>query len=149
MKRIGFFVFFDPDGIVDDYVLYLLEHIKPFLNFLVVISNGELGLEQKNKLTRYGDLYIERINKGFDFGAWKEALLYHFSRSDLANYDELLFFNDTFYGPIISLDKIFDHFDNTSSGLWGLTRFGETIRNGQLYKPFIQTYFWGCKQSFF
>lgn len=41
MNRIGIYFFYDKDGIVDDYVPYFLEKLKPFCRRLVVVASGK------------------------------------------------------------------------------------------------------------
>ena len=42
MKRIGVFVLYDEDGIVDDFIEYLLLKMREVLNKLVIVVNGDL-----------------------------------------------------------------------------------------------------------
>ena len=39
-KKIGVFIFFDRDGIVDDYVTYLLDDLVNSLDDLIIILNS-------------------------------------------------------------------------------------------------------------
>ena len=41
-KRLGLFIFYDRDGIVDDYVEYLLHDICPNFDHLTILSNSFL-----------------------------------------------------------------------------------------------------------
>jgi len=150
MKRVCIFVFFDKDGIVDNYILFLLEKLKPYFEKLLVVSNGLLDNCNKQRLLRFSDILVERENKGFDFGAWKQIIFSNrFGIRFLEKFDEIFFINDTFYGPICGLDDVFEDFDKSTCDIWGLTRFGETMEGNTLYPPFIQTYFWACKRKIF
>lgn len=139
---LGIFVFFDKDGIVDDYVKYLIDAIKPFLKKLIVVSNGYLNKKNRDELIVRADEYFERENRGFDFGAWKEIFCYRFSRDYWDTYETVLCFNDTFYGPIFPLDDVFEKIMTSNGDLWGLTRFGRVRFQEQFVPFFIQTYFW-------
>jgi rhamnosyltransferase len=45
MKRLGIFCFFEKDGIVDQYVEYLICDLKKNLEKLVVVINGDIRNE--------------------------------------------------------------------------------------------------------
>ena len=47
MRRIGIFVFFDANGIVDRYIPYMLEDLMKNLERLVVVVNGKITDEGK------------------------------------------------------------------------------------------------------
>ena len=74
-NRLAIFFFFDEEGIVDDYIIYLLNSIKHNIKHLLVVSNGQLCFEGKKKLETITDVILERENKGFDVWAYKEALV--------------------------------------------------------------------------
>ena len=42
MRRIGIFVFFDADGIVDRYIPYMLTDLMKNLERLVIVVNGKI-----------------------------------------------------------------------------------------------------------
>ena len=50
MNRLGIFVFYDRDGIVDTYVEYLLATLKKHLGKLAVVCNGNLSCEGMERL---------------------------------------------------------------------------------------------------
>ena len=41
MKRLGIFVFYDEDGIVDRYVQYYLEQMSFVLDRIIIVSNSD------------------------------------------------------------------------------------------------------------
>ena len=124
MRRLGIFCFHEPQGIVDDYVLYLLESLRPFLERLRIVCNGRLSDEGRRRLSAFSSEITERPNEGFDMGAWRAAILDEGDR--LASYDELLLFNDSFYGPLYPWDEVFDAMTaKPSLDFWGLTVHGQ------------------------
>lgn len=152
MKRLGIFVFFDKHGIVDRYVVYLLKKLEVFLDKLVIICNG--NLKEREKLAQFTqDIYI-RLNQGFDAAAWQYAFLDLIPRSELSTYDEVVLFNDTFFGPIYPLEDVFEKMDRMKCDFWGLTSHAESIDPMGTcpygYWPeHIQTYFWGIRKELF
>ena len=65
-KRLGLFIFYDRDGIVDDYVEYLLQDISENFTRLVILSNSTLEVSEQKKLEKYSSDIIIRENKGLD-----------------------------------------------------------------------------------
>lgn len=126
MKRLGVFVFYDRDSIVDDYVLYLLDDMMRHLDDLVILSNSSLSRKEKNKFFKYTKTIIERENKGLDAGAWCE---YFRGTKDYCNYDEVVCFNDTFFGPLYPFQEMFDAMAAKDVDFWGLSQ-GHTHRDG-------------------
>lgn len=137
MKRLAIFVFYDKDGIVDRYVLYYLKSLRDIVDRLVIISNGHLDCEQKNKLTNFSDKYYERENKGFDVDAYKEGLTNLVGWNCVQQYDEVILCNDTCYGPFISFSEICKEMEQRTVDFWGITKHGKT----QGFSEHIQSYF--------
>ena len=69
MKRLGVFVFYDPQGVVDDYVLYLLGAVRSVCTEMVTVCNGKLTDEGRERLSQYSDAVFCRDNQGMDAGA--------------------------------------------------------------------------------
>lgn len=121
MTRLGLFVFFDPQGIVDDYVLHLLEALRPHFTKLVVISNGELGGTAQSRLNRYADSLFTRENRGLDAAAYKAGLVSFCGWEEAERYDEVVLINDTFYGPIHSFTDMFAEMSDRELDFWGIS----------------------------
>lgn len=117
-KRLGILIFFDAEGIVDDYVTYLLNDFKSCCQDIVIICNGDVNPKGLEKLCKYTKKIIKRENTGLDAGALKE---YFESTKEYLNYDEVVIMNDTFFGPFYSFNKIFDTMNLKDIDFWGLT----------------------------
>lgn len=125
-NRLGVFVFYDRDGIVDDYVPYLLNDLKENLSRLVVVCNGKLTPKGRERLTEITPDVFVHENKGFDAGAYKYAFENYLSWEQLKKYDELVMCNDTFYGPFWPFKEVFDKMDEYAAvDFWGLTVHGK------------------------
>lgn len=144
-KRLGLFVFHDPDGIVDDYVVHLLRDLRRNLADLIVVANGKLSDEGRRKLEACTPEIHVRPNEGFDAGAWKEGLLVHCGFDRLRRYDELVLCNDSFFGPFYPFADVFREMDRRGDDFWGLSVHGEVHGSGLSpygYRPrYLQTYF--------
>lgn len=122
MNRLGIYFFYDKDGIVDDYVTYYLQHLKPFCLELCVVVNEPLTIEGKDKLQKVCDKLIIRKNIGFDSCAYKEAME-SYGFDTLKNYDELLLCNFTCFGPVYPFQEMFDKMAKSNSDFWGITKY--------------------------
>lgn len=151
-NRLGIFVFFDKEGIVDDYVTYLLDDLSKHLKDLVIVCNGKITSNGKKKLEKYSDQIFVRSNIGFDVSAWKEVILEKLDKRFLQSFDEVLLFNDTFYGPLYPFAEVFKAMNEEDIDLWGLTAHAEACpyvsHNETIDIPkFIQSYFYAFRQS--
>ena len=104
-RRLGIFAYFDADGIVDDYVAYLVSEVGKHCVRQVCIVNGTLTQEDADKLRAAGGEVVFRENRGYDITAYSDALL----AQDLSDIDEVLFYNQTIFGPVCPLDAMFAH----------------------------------------
>ena len=136
-------MFYDPEGIVFDYVTYLLNDISKILDRLIIVCNGFIGKEGIKKLSKYSKEIINRENTGFDAAAWKEAIVNHLGKEELKDYDELALFNDSFFGPFVSFKNIFKEMESGNADFWGLSSHGAVgDKEGNVYRPrYIQLYF--------
>jgi lipopolysaccharide biosynthesis protein len=127
-RRVIFYLLFDPRGHVDSYIPYKLERLRPFAEEIIVVSNGELTPEGREALSGVADAVWERDNVGLDVGAYQWALD-RFGAEHLAEFDELILMNYTWYGPIGSFEPVFDAMAGRDLDFWGMTEHGETTPN--------------------
>ena len=147
MNRLGIFTFYDASGIVDDYVVYLLESMQNIIQKLVIIINGTVRDANYNKLKRYSkDIFI-RKNYGYDAGAYKDAFTKFLPYEEQVKWDEIVLFNDTFYGPLYPWKNVFHHMEAEDADFWGLARHPEEIAGDYLITQHIQSYFFVCRKS--
>lgn len=151
-NRLVIYFFFDADGIVDDYNIYMLEDIMKSCKDLLVVSNGKLSEEGRQKFSALTNQILERKNKGFDVGAYKEALL-SVGWEKLAEYEEVILMNYTIMGPVYPFAEMFASMDARKLDFWGITKFHEVkadpygmIRCGYL-REHIQSHFIAVRRS--
>ncbi len=120
-NRCGIFLYYDAQGIVDDYVIYLLKELKPYLRRLLVVINGSVKPEEQTKLESVADEVMPRDNEGFDVGGYR-AGIFHEGLDELAKYDETILFNYTYYGPLFPFSEMFDKMNKMDLDFWGITK---------------------------
>lgn len=119
-ERLGIYFFYDPDGVVDDYVTEFLADMAPNLTDLVIVSNGDLSEEAIKRLWPFTDNLIARDNQGFDVGAYREAME-SVGWDNLATYDEVILMNSTIMGPVYPFAEMFADMDQRDVDFWGIT----------------------------
>lgn len=153
-NRLGIFFFYDKDGIVDNYIIHLLKEMNKNISTLLVVCNGKLTPEGREKLQRVSDDIFVRENVGFDVWAYKEGMEY-LGESELLNYNEVILFNSTFFGPLYPFEEMFDAMASKDLDFWGITKYHKmefdpfgTIKYG--YTPeHIQSHFIAIRESMF
>ncbi|MEG0961858.1 MAG: rhamnan synthesis F family protein [Lachnospiraceae bacterium] len=153
-SRCAIFLYYDRDGIVDKYVTYLLESLKPYISKLLIVCNGTLQPEESKKLEVLADDLLFRENVGFDVGGYREGLFYY-GFQELGKYDEVILLNYTFFGPIFPFSEMFDAMAEKKIDFWGITRHYKVDpdpygANRYGYLPeHIQSYFLVLRNQFF
>ncbi|SEC12784.1 rhamnosyltransferase [Paenibacillus sp. GP183] len=122
VKRLGIFFFYDEQGIVDDYITILLDDMKKNVSDLLVVCNGKLTPEGRVKLNKSTNNIFVRDNVGFDVWAYKQGMeLYGWEK--LADFDEVILFNFTIFGPFFPFKDMFDEMDKRDVDFWGITKY--------------------------
>lgn len=136
MRRCIVFAHYDRDQLVDDHVRFLLRQLRPFAEKVIFISVSASTPELET-LADCCDIALTRENIGYDFMSWKTGLQH---LEDPAQYDEILFVNDSIYGPLFDLGPLIQRSEHLDTDFWGLTRCYEI-------QPHIQSFFFAFRKS--
>ncbi|MCI2056211.1 MAG: rhamnan synthesis F family protein [Oscillibacter sp.] len=143
--RLAIYAFYDKDGIVDDYVTYLLNDLMTVVTDMIVVCNGKLTSAGRHKLMSITPNVVCRDDDGFDVAAWKYAMTEYWDWDKIDAYDELVLLNDSFFGPLYPFKQVFDKMSQRDVDFWGLSAHGRLDGKGLCkygYVPaHIQTYF--------
>lgn len=150
MNRLGIVVLYDANGTVDRYVEFLLSSLQSEIQEYIIVINGYMKDESIQRLRQYtANIYI-RENAGFDAGAYKDVFLQFLPQSVWKNYDEIVLMNDTFFGPVTSMEQIWKLFEADSVDFWGITRHPrQELSDGSIVESHIQSYFIVIKRRLF
>ena len=145
MKKLALYVHHDPKGDVRDYILYCLNGLKEVVDDILFIVNGQITSKARRDVEALGVQILVRENEGFDWWAWKAGLEFY-GYDKIAEYDELLLTNNTYYGPIYPFSEMWAEMDKRDCDFWGISRHPEMdiyIENNPKNKvfEFIQS-FW-------
>jgi rhamnosyltransferase len=120
MRRLAIAFYYDQEGKIDEYYFHLIASIRPFVEKLLVVCNGPVDDEARSRLPEAADSFLIRENEGFDVWAYRAALE-HIGWDELSHFDEILFFNHTFYGPIFPFSEMFSEMDQRHCDFWGIS----------------------------
>lgn len=141
MKRLLLYVHYNKYNQISDHVLYQLRQMKPLFEKVVFISNSYLSVEGQAKLTGLTDDFIQRENKGFDFGAWRDGMEY-IGFEQLKKYDSVTIMNDTCFGPLHDMVPYYAEYEAREVDIWGITNhraYQESKNHG--FAEHIQSYY--------
>ncbi len=119
MKKLAFYHHWDKNDIVDDYSLYSLKALTGFGFKVIFTSNSRLTDTAISKLSPLTADIITRSNQGFDFGAWKQALLKY--RKEVLECESLLLLNNSCFGPVVPLSESFNKMAAIDADYWGIS----------------------------
>ena len=89
MKRIAFYLFYDKDGVVDEYIYFKLKELKKSVDEIFFVSNSKIKANERAKLEQIVDTVYCRDNIGFDVWGYKEAMEIY-GPEKLEHFDELI-----------------------------------------------------------
>lgn len=142
MKRIGIYLTYDNEQIIDRYIGYMLNELKSCVEHLIVVCNEEKVIKGQEFLEQYADEVFYRENIGFDAGGFKDALCRLAGWDKVLKYDELVLVNDSMFGPFKPMRDIFVEMGSRAVDFWGLAMHGEGSNNFVGYvQEHIQSYF--------
>lgn len=132
MRRLVVMAHYDADGEVAPHVRRQVEALGEVADRLVVVSTAGIapGSPAESVLRQRGELVV-RPNVGYDFGSWQVGLSLV---DDLDRYDLVVICNDSYVGPLVGYQQIFDTMDAHRADFWGIT---QTLRRGH----HVQSYF--------
>ncbi|MCL6655302.1 hypothetical protein A6R70_23800 [Agrobacterium rubi] len=120
--RLCLFVHYNSTGSIDGADLHLLQGLRNVSTSVIFISNSPLDGEAENIIADYCDRVIKRSNRGFDFSAWRKGIE-EIGWNTLTQFDEVVFVNNSCWGPVFPLPEVFTHMGQKNVDFWGLTSF--------------------------
>ncbi len=137
MHRLAIFVHYDKDNKVDDYVLYYLKELRIIADDIVFVTTSAITKSYVEKLEKICINIIIRDNIGYDFMSYKIGM----ESLDINLYNEVIICNDSVYGPIYSLQNLFNEMSlNKECDFWGIT-------DSKQFAYHLQSYFIVFKQN--
>jgi hypothetical protein len=131
--KIVLFMHFDRAGRVRPQILEYIRQFKASGRSVVFVTNS--GALQPAAMAALQELcvgVIIRRNRGYDFGAWCDAVEH--LGLPLAATEEVIFANDSVFGPLTPLADVLGRLDYRRADIWGLTESWQ-------YRYHLQSFF--------
>lgn len=120
VRRLLLFAVDDDFGEVDDACLYALTSLKPLATSLVVIVDRRVSSAQRERLGTLADHVLVRQDDRVTSDAYRLALTE--AADDLAQFDEIVFSGNGWFGPLTSMDEVFERMMRAEVDFWELIR---------------------------
>jgi len=146
MTQIAIFAHYDKNKKIEDYVVHLLKEITKIADKIIFVSDCELDTKELDKIRDFIFVSIVGHHGEYDFGSYKRGYLYALENHLLADCEQLIFLNDSCYGPLYPLKEMFEVMDSKNPDVWGITA-GFNSHFGR--ETHIQSYFVVMKPSVF
>ncbi|MDF2990985.1 MAG: hypothetical protein K0S37_1499 [Microbacterium sp.] len=150
-RRLLIYVVYDRRGDVEEYIPFALTHLRERCDRIVVVVNGLLTDQGRAALEPVADEVMVRENRGYDIWGYKEGL--DSVGESIAEFDEVVLANDTWFGPVRPFGPVFDRMDAQPLHFWGMTDHVRVephpfTRTG--YLPYhLQSYWLGVRKEMF
>ncbi len=145
LNRILIYCHYNSYGYLSSHVIYTIKQVRGIFARIIFVSNSPVQKEDIKILNSLVDKIIQRENKGFDFGAWKDAIAAE-GWNSLEKYDSLTLMNDTCFGPLFDMNKVYSKMESANYDFWGITNHKKSFYGmpGKVHKPIpehLQSYF--------
>lgn len=142
MKRVLIFAAYSRNGAVCEDVQDLLRAFRPFADKILFVADNEFSETELQKLKKTAD-WVQCSHHGeYDFGSYKRGLAAAKEKGWLDGAEELIFCNDSCFGPCFPLQEMFAKMDKTDCDFWGIVESREI-------QPHVQSYFWAFREKLF
>ena len=119
-RRCCVFVHFDAGGVVRPHTRDYLQALRQAGFGIIFVTNaGRLEPDSAQWLADHCAQILNRRNRGYDFGAYRDGIAAFFQERVTA--EMLLLANDSLYGPLAPLGEIVGRMDFTAADIWALT----------------------------
>lgn len=147
MRRIIIFAHYDKNNLIQDYVIYYLQELKKVSDKIIFVSDGEIKEKGLKKLQGLVTHIIAKKHGEYDFGSYKRGYFYALEQGLLGDCDELVFCNDSCYGPLFPIEDIFEKMSFENIDFWGNTANPRGLLNADF--PHVQSNFLVLKKQVF
>lgn len=154
-RRVAIFSHYDRRGIIDDYVVFYLQHLKEVAEAVIFVSDGDVPPSEGAKLRDITAYRILGRHGEYDFGSYKRGFQFAGELGLLAGVAELILCNDSCYGPILPLPRVFATMDHQPVDCYGITlsHYGIEKRGDRYVEvdncPHLQSYFVVAREQVF
>jgi lipopolysaccharide biosynthesis protein len=134
-RTLVLFAHFDPQGVVDPYVVYYLKALHGLGATIVFVSGSpSLTPESVAPIREFCAGIYTRHTLSLDFGSWHLAWCILRERGwSLDQFDRFVIANDSVYGPLFPIEEMWQSFQDAD--MYG------AIESTELLSPHLQSFF--------
>ena len=140
--RVAVFAAFSQDGTIPETTLYYLNGLREVVDNIVFVADNPLLPGEEGKIKDLVCMCNCERHGEYDFGSYKRGWQLCLSHRQLRNADEIVFCNDSCYGPVVPFSGMFKTMETRDVDFWGLA----ANRDIQWH---LQSYFWVLKRKVF
>ncbi|MDX1949633.1 MAG: rhamnan synthesis F family protein [Rickettsiales bacterium] len=130
-NRLCVFSHFDRDSKIDDYVLHYLKALKSADCDIIFVSNcPNIDDSEIAKIENLAHRIILRKNEGYDFACYLTGF---YEETEKEKYKQIIFANDSVYGPFYNLNKVFNAMQPKNLDMWGISDNVASVYHIQSY----------------
>lgn len=167
MKRIAIFASYNSEGVIAEYVLYYLRGLKKVAEEIIFIADNSVSPEEEVKLKGLVTYSKCERHGCYDFGSYRRGFEWADANGLLDDADELIFCNDSCYGPIYPFEKVFAKMAQKECDFWGMVEsheirshlqsyflvFKNKVFQSQNFKDYVHSFekqdgFWGYVKNY-
>ena len=142
-KIVTVLAMFSSNGKIEEYQLYLLKGLKEISDYIIVVADNTIYEEELVKLDGLCNVYRFIRHGEYDFGSYKYGYNCLIEHNILREDDNLLFINDSNYGPVYPFKNVMDDFKSKECDFYGLSNSNYPIDHIQsffyIFKPKVYT----------
>lgn len=120
-KMVTVLASFSASGKIEDFQIYLLKGLRKISDYIVIVSDNPVYEDELTKIDEICNHCIFLRHGEYDFGSYKRGYNYLMDNNILENDDNLLFINDSNYGPVYPFENVIDDFKSKQCDFYGLT----------------------------
>ena len=154
-RRAAVLACFFSDGLLPETLLILIRGLREVADTVVLVGDCPVYPSEVSKLEGLVRYAVFTRHQQYDFGSYKRGLAFLREKGLLQAADELIFLNDSCFGPVYPLSEAFRTMTKAPCDFWGLT--GYRHGKSRFFKTFISSYFYvfrgsviasGCLEAF-
>ncbi len=142
--RTVIFAAFSSDGKIPETTMYYLKELRKVAETIVYISDTPIYASEIKKLKNLVSFCAFLRHDEGEFGSYKRGYLWAKNKGLLKKTTELLFCNDSCYGPVYPLTEMLKSMSAQKADFWGITAY-----KSKATKIHLQSYFLFFKRQVF
>ncbi len=121
LNRAAVFAHYDKNNLIQDYVVYYIKELKKIADTIIFVSDSDLPDSEQNKIKDFTEVIIAKPHGEYDFGSYKRGFQYLETEGMLNNINELIFANDSCFGPLFEPENLWREMDKKPCDFWGIS----------------------------